>query len=135
MIVGLLCLTPGQALAPELKESLPVSGPVQQISRGEPVLTIERRVMRVTAYTANDKGMNGRGITANGERAQEGRTIAAPKEIPLGSEIFIPDLGKTFVVTDRGGAIYNDRLDLFMEKRKDAMDFGVQYLEVWVRFP
>ena len=90
-------------------------------------------MMRVTAYTAKDKGMNGLRITANGERVQEGRTIAADQSIPFGTQIFIPALGKTFVVTDRGGEIHGDRLDLYMEKRKDAMKFGVQELEVFIR--
>lgn len=90
--------------------------------------------MRVSAYTKNDKGMNGKGITANGERALEGRTIAADASIPFGTEIYIPKLGKAFIVVDRGGAIYGDRLDLYMESRKDALRFGVQELEVFIRY-
>ena len=93
----------------------------------------DRRVMKITAYTKNDKGMNGKGITTNGEMVQEGRTIAADRSIPFGTEIYIPELGEQFVVTDRGGAIKGDRLDLFMESRKDAMEFGVRDLEVVIR--
>lgn len=105
---------------------------VAQVSRGsEP--RIERRVMRVTAYTSRDRGMDGRGITKSGERVQEGRTIAADQSIPFGTEIFIPALGKTFVVCDRGGAISRGRLDLYMEKRSDAFEFGVRELEVFIR--
>jgi len=89
--------------------------------------------MKVTAYTKNDRGMNGKGITANGERVSEDRTIAADAGIPFGTEIYIPELGKTFVVTDRGEAIHGDRLDLYMESRKDALEFGVQDLEVYIR--
>jgi 3D (Asp-Asp-Asp) domain-containing protein len=90
--------------------------------------------MRVTAYTSHDKGMDGRGITASGERVQEGVTIAAPPEIPFGAQIYIPELGRTYTVTDRGGAIKGNRLDLFMEDRKKALEFGVQELEVFIRF-
>ena len=93
----------------------------------------DRRVMKITAYTKNDKGMDGLGITTSGEMVQEGRTIAADKSIPFGTEIYIPELGEQFVVTDRGGSIKGDRLDLFMESRKDAMKFGVKRLEVWIR--
>lgn len=89
--------------------------------------------MRITAYTASDRGMNGKGITANGEHAIEGRTIAADQSIPFGTQIYIPELGKTFVVTDRGGAIHGDRLDLYMERYDDAMEFGVRELEVFIR--
>ncbi len=103
------------------------------VSRSEPVQRIERRVMRITAYTAHDRGMNGKHITANGEHTQEGRTIAADSSIPFGTEIYIPELGKKYTVVDRGGAIYGDRLDLFMESRKEALEFGVKYLEVIIK--
>ena len=91
--------------------------------------------MRVTAYTNHDRGMNGKGVTASGEHAVEGRTMAADDSMPFGAEIYIPALGKTFTVTDRGSAIHGDRLDLFMESREAAVRFGVQYLEVFVRYP
>lgn len=103
-----------------------------QVSRGEPE-HIERRMMRVSAYTSKDKGMNGRGICADGEKAQEGRTIAADPSIPIGTQIYISALGRTYTVDDRGGAISGDKLDLFMESRKDALRFGVQELEVWIK--
>ena len=99
----------------------------------EPEPVEDRRVMRISAYTAHDFSMNGLGVTASGEMVQEGRTIAADKSIPFGTEIYIPELGEQFVVTDRGGAIKGDRLDLFMESRKDAMEFGVRDLEVVIR--
>jgi len=60
----------------------------------------------------HDKGMNGKGITANGEKALDGQTIAADSSIPFGTQIYIPELGKTFTVTDRGGGITGDRLDI-----------------------
>ncbi len=89
--------------------------------------------MIVTAYTANDKGMDGKGITSNGERVQEGRTIAADPSVPFGTMIYIPKLENTYTVTDRGGAIEGNRLDLYMEKRSDAIEFGVWELEVWIK--
>ena len=93
----------------------------------------DRRVMRISAYTANDAGMNGLGITANGECVVEGRTIAAAANIPFGTKIHIPELGQTYTVTDRGGAISRGRLDLYMDKRSDAIRFGVQELEVIIK--
>ncbi|MHB1651636.1 MAG: 3D domain-containing protein [Desulfitobacteriaceae bacterium] len=111
-----------------------IEATTKSISRGEPAQRIERRVMRISAYTAHDKGMDGRGITASGEQVEEGRTIAAPDSIPFGTQIYIPALDKTFTVIDRGGAIQGDRLDLYMENRKDALEFGVQELDVWVRY-
>ncbi|MBC2723512.1 3D domain-containing protein [Desulfosporosinus sp.] len=86
--------------------------------------------MIVTAYTANDKGMDGKGITASGEHVLEGRTIAADPSFPFGTLIYIPKLDNTYTVTDRGGAICGDKLDLYMENRRDAIEFGVWELEV-----
>lgn len=81
-------------------------------------------VFEITAYTARDKGMNGRGITASGVRARRWHTIAASRSYPFGTRIHIPALGKTFVVQDRGGAIRGNRLDLFVGDRKEALRFG-----------
>lgn len=90
--------------------------------------------MKVSAYTAHDAGMDGSGVTASGERVQEGVTIAAPQDIPIGAQIFIPVFNHTYVVTDRGGAIKYNRLDLYIEDRKKALEFGVKELEVWIRY-
>ena len=112
----------------------PVVAISSQASRGEPAQRIESRVMQVTAYSLGDKGMNDKGITANGEKALEGRTIAADSSIPFGTQIYIPQLGKTFTVTDRGGAIKGDRLDMYMENRKDAIKFGAPDLAVQIKY-
>jgi len=78
--------------------------------------------------------MNGKRITANGEKALEGQTIAADSSIPFGTQIYIPELGKTFTVTDRGGSITGDRLDMYMESREDALKFGDRELEVRIKY-
>lgn len=135
IVAMMILVSPKIVLAPVMPERPEVSVPATSISRGEPTQRIERRVMRVTAYTARDKGMNGKGITASGEKALEGRTLAADQGIPFGSQIYIPALNRTYIVIDRGGAIHGDRLDLYMESRKDAMKFGVQELEVFIKYP
>lgn len=140
----ILALSVVQAPKPVKQESVPVVAidlkswvprPVvpikRQVSRSMP--RIEHRVMRITAYTARDKGMDGRGITTSGERVQEGRTIAAAENIPFGTEIYIPSLNCTYIVEDRGGAISRGQLDLYMDKRSDALEFGSQELEVIIK--
>ncbi len=92
----------------------------------------EKRVMRITAYTAHDANMRGDGITASGVKAVGGVTVAADKAIPLGTQIVIPELNMTLTVQDRGGAIHGNRLDVFMDKRSDALEFGIKTLEAWV---
>ena len=56
----------GDILSPIRRVPVPVVVINSQVSRGEPAQRVERRMMRVTAYTRRDKGMNGKGITANG---------------------------------------------------------------------
>ncbi len=123
---------PAAVVAIDLKSLVPrpVVPVKKQVSRSSQ--QIERRVMTITAYTSRDRGMNGKGVTASGERVREGRTIAADESIPFGAEIHIPQIG-TFVVSDRGGAIKGNRLDLYMERREDAIKFGVQELEVFIK--
>lgn len=139
--IFLILATPGQVLAPEYTDPpkpKPVERPALEVievgmSRGASEPIWEKRVMRVTAYTNHDPGMDGLGITASGEKTQEGRTIAADRSIPFGTEIYIPALGQTYTVTDRGGAIRGDRLDLYIEDLDRALEFGVQDLEVFIR--
>ncbi len=104
----------------------------KQISRGV-VESVERRMMICTAYTKSDFGMNGKGLTASGTHVLQGRTVAADRSIPFGTRISIPELGMTLTVEDRGVAIKGNRLDLYMESRKDALKFGIQKLEVFIR--
>ncbi|MHB1651417.1 MAG: 3D domain-containing protein [Desulfitobacteriaceae bacterium] len=144
LTIALFILIPKAVIAPELPQQPQVQDLGQSVahteittkslaSRGAPTQRIEKRVMKVTAYTKRDAGMNGKGITTSGQPVQEGITIADPPEIPLGSQIYIPTLGKTYTVTDRGGAIKGDRLDLYFEDRGKALEFGVQDLEVYIR--
>ena len=111
---------------------LTASAPI--VSRGEPAQKVENRVMRVSAYTLSDKGMNGKGITANGENVLEGQTIAADSSIPFGTQIYIPELGKTYTVTDRGRGITLDQLDVYIESLNDALKFGTRELEVQIKY-
>lgn len=72
------------------------------------------------------------GITSTGTRATEGRTIAVdPRKIPYGSEVVI--YGHTYIAEDCGGAISNNRIDIFFDTHQEALEFGVQYAEVEVK--
>ena len=122
---------PVQVTAIDLVDLIPM--PVVKVV--EPELEPEdRRVMKITAYTKNDKGMDGLGITTSGERVQEGRTMAAGPSLPFGTEVYIPALDHTYTIVDRGGAIKGNRLDLYMEQYDDAMEFGVQDLEAVIKY-
>lgn len=89
-----------------------------------------------TAYTAGYESTGktpnspNYGKTASGTRAVEGRTIACPKNMELGTKIFIPYFNSGFICEDRGGAIRNGRIDIYMESVKDAREFGKKELEI-----
>jgi 3D (Asp-Asp-Asp) domain-containing protein len=91
--------------------------------------------MRVTAYCACPKccGKNANGTTACNYKIKEGDTfVAADKKYPFGSEVIIPGYndGKPVEVLDRGGLIRGNRLDVFFPSHKEALKWGVKYLDV-----
>lgn len=87
-----------------------------------------RRICRVTAY--HDEG-----ITAAGVPSGVGQ-CAAPADIPLGSIIHIPSLGRSFVVTDRTHRRFRQStVDLFIPGREACRAFGRHFLEVEIRLP
>lgn len=72
------------------------------------------------------------GITASGTKATEGRTIAVdPNVIPFGTEVIIN--GHTYIAEDKGGAIKNNRIDVYFDSHQDALEFGVQYADVLIK--
>lgn len=66
------------------------------------------------------------GITASGEYAHEGGV--ACNFLPLGTIVTIG--GKDYIVNDRCGI--DNCIDIFMDSRERAIEFGRQYKEVYV---
>lgn len=86
------------------------------------------RTMRanVSAYTksADETGGNGTGTTASGRRAVAGRTVAMDG-VPMGTKIRMD--GRIYVVEDCFGGGYSDRVDVYMDSKAEAIQFGRQY--------
>lgn len=77
------------------------------------------------------------GITASGAKASAWYTVAAGSGYPMGTVIYIPALkdkpnGGWFIVQDRGGAISNSKLDIYMNTHEQALQFGRKTLECYV---
>lgn len=71
------------------------------------------------------------GITATGTQATQGRTIAVdPDVIPYGTTVYID--GVPYVAEDCGGAIKENRIDVFFYSHADALEFGVQTKELYI---
>jgi 3D (Asp-Asp-Asp) domain-containing protein len=86
---------------------------------------------KLTAYCPCEKccGTN-TGKTATGTMATQGRTIGVnPKDIPYGTVVEID--GREYIAEDTGGAIGNNHIDIFFDNHADALDFGVQYADVY----
>jgi 3D (Asp-Asp-Asp) domain-containing protein len=85
-------------------------------------------------------GVYADGVTASGQPA-EGYFVAAPPEYPFGTEMVVPGYNNSqpVKVLDRGGAIKNDKLDVFFEDKdgvsghQRALNWGRQYLNVEVK--
>lgn len=85
------------------------------------------RYVAMTAYSSTpDQTDDSPFITANGTRVRDG--IVATNGLPFGTKIKIPELygDKVFVVTDRMNKRYTDRVDIWMETREEAIQFGVK---------
>ena len=79
------------------------------------------------------KDENGKEIvyTASGATAKEGQTISVdPKVIPLGSKVVIN--GKEYIAQDTGGTIKGNVIDIYFKNHQDAVNFGVQHLDVYI---
>lgn len=103
----------------------------------EPTVT----TMNVSAYTASTCGKSPSDpwyeMTASGAIASCWYTVAAGPGIPMGTVIYIPYFasqpnGGWFVVEDRGGAITNSKLDIYMSTEAECRTFGRRNLECYV---
>ena len=70
-------------------------------------------------------------IGASGEVLEAGISIAVDKNvIPYGSKVLIGN--HEYIAHDCGGAIKQNRIDVYFDSHQDALEFGVQYAEVFL---
>jgi len=104
----------------------------------EPPEVWETIKMRVTAYCPCPIccGEYSDGVTACGHKIRPGDTfVAADRRYSFYTEMLIPGYSNSrpVKVLDRGGAIKGNRLDVFYATHQEALQWGVQYLEVKIR--
>ncbi len=92
-----------------------------------------RKVMKivVTAYNSLEEQTDDTPfITAFGTRTRDG--VVAANFLPRNTRVRFPEVygDKIFIVEDRMNERYYYRLDIWMEKRDDAIQFGSQVLTV-----
>lgn len=88
-------------------------------------------VKSVSAYTATGNR------TASGAMPSSCYTVAAGPSYPLGTIIYIPYFANYpnagwFVVEDRGGAITDGHIDVYMDTYTECVNFGRRNLDVYV---
>lgn len=97
--------------------------------------------LNTSAYAASTCGKSpnspGYGITGCGAKAVAWYTVASGKGYPIGTIIYIPYFkdkpnGGWFVVQDRGGAITDKKLDVFMNTETECIKFGRRNLECYI---
>ena len=93
--------------------------------------------MRVTGYCPCSKccGKYADGITACGHKIRPGDTfVAADKRYSFGTKMVIEGYndGEPIKVLDRGGAIRGNKLDAFFHTHREALEWGVRYIDVEV---
>ena len=91
--------------------------------------------LNASAYCAASCGGNTK--TSSGATATSWYTVAAGKSYPVGTVIYIPYFsdkpnGGWFVVQDRGGAITNNHLDIWMSSLTECINFGRRNLECYI---
>ena len=99
------------------------------------------KTLNASAYSAADCGKSinspSYGITSSGSRATAWYTVAAGRAYPMGTIIYIPYFanepnGGWFVVQDRGGAITNNKIDIYMTTHNECIKFGRRNLECYI---
>lgn len=97
--------------------------------------------LNASAYTASTcgkaVGSPGYGITSSGAAARSYYTVAAGSAYPIGTVVYIPYFasapnGGWFVVQDRGGAISNNRIDIYFDSVGECRQFGRRNLECYI---
>lgn len=97
---------------------------VINIKRGFDKMNGKEMKVRATAY-CNDP------ITSTGKKPRPYHTLAVdPKVIPYGTRVYIPEFNKVFIAEDCGGAIKNNRIDIYMNNEYECRQWGVRNITI-----
>lgn len=88
---------------------------------------------KLTFYCSceNCCGIGGGHTTASGTTPHINQTVAVDTDvIPFGTRLLIN--GAEYIAEDRGGAIKQNRIDIYVESHEKALEMGVQYADVYI---
>lgn len=70
--------------------------------------------------------------TADQSVAEQGVTVAADTDVlPFGTQIMINN--HVYTVQDNGSAVDGNHIDIYFESHEEALQFGIQYAEIFTR--
>lgn len=90
------------------------------------------RKMQVKASAYTNSPSEGGAYAFNGERLREGHIAADLTVLPLNTKVYIPELNRICTVVDKGSAIKNNKIDIFMNSRQKAMQWGIKNITIYV---
>ncbi|KYG38118.1 3D domain-containing protein [Bacillus gaemokensis] len=93
----------------------------------------QKVTVEATGYSNVADELGGGDITAKGTGVRWGIIAVDPRVIPLGSKVYIPAFGQTFVAEDTGGAIKGNRIDIFFDHGDKARSWGRRSIEIYVQ--
>lgn len=88
-------------------------------------------IMQASAYTKSREEGTYNGITRSGTQVSRGTVAVDPRVIPLGTKLYIEGYGHATAL-DTGGGIKYNRIDLYMETKEEAFEFGRREVRVWI---
>ena len=94
--------------------------------------TYKARKMQVKASAYTSAPNEGGAYAYNGERLREGHIAADLTVLPLNTKVYIPELNRICTVVDKGSAIKNNKIDIFMNSRQKAMQWGIKNITIYV---
>ncbi|WP_404449440.1 LysM peptidoglycan-binding domain-containing protein [Sutcliffiella horikoshii] len=122
-----------EAPAEEAPAEEPAEEPAQEEETAADPEVAQELTMTATAYTATCEGCSG--ITATGINLLENPDMKVisvdPDVIPLGSKVWVEGYGEA-IAGDTGGAIKGNKIDIFIPEYEDAVNYGVQEVQVKV---
>lgn len=74
----------------------------------------------------------GYSTTSTGQKPVWGTIAVDPKVIPYGTKVYIPQFGRTFIANNTGGAIKGNKIDIFMNTKKECLNWGRRTIEIQI---
>ena len=117
----------GKNLVTKYSSGVIVGDDTITLPSGEVLTYTKAKTFKATAYTHTDAGCNK--TTATGTTVRWGTVAVDPRVIPYGTRMFIMTTDGSFIygiatAEDCGGAIKNDRIDLYMPTYSQCIQFG-----------